>query len=139
LSRKAAKALSFFSMKTENEIAHIIVDSCFKIHTKLGPGLLESAYEEVVAYELNRRGLQFKRQFPIGLHYEELVVLEAFRADLIVEDKVILELKSVENIQSVHSKQVLTYLKLTGFKLGLLINFGAPLIKNGITRLVNKL
>jgi GxxExxY protein len=100
---------------------------------------LESAYEEVLAYEMGKRGLKFKRQFPVGLHYEQLVIPDAFRADFIVEDKVIIELKSVEMINASHSKQVLTYLKLTGLKLGLLINFGVPLIKNGITRLANKL
>ncbi|MDD5261731.1 MAG: GxxExxY protein [Methylacidiphilales bacterium] len=126
-------------MKTENEIAKEVVNVCYKIHTTLGPGLLESVYEDILAYELEKRSLQFKRQQPIALQYEKIFIKEAFRADLIVEDKVILELKSVEQILPVHSKQLLAYLKLTRLKLGLLVNFGAPLIKDGMTRLVNKL
>ena len=124
---------------TENEIAKVIVDAAFKIHTKLGPGLLESVYEAVLAYELKQRGLLVVRQQAIPVIYETVQLEEGFRADLIVESKVIVELKSVEVIAPVHKKQVLTYLRLTNLKLGLLINFGAELIKTGITRVVNGL
>jgi GxxExxY protein len=124
---------------TENEIAKIIVDAAFKIHTTLGPGLLESVYESVLAYELKQRGLLVVRQQPIPVTYETVRLEEGFRADLLVEGKVIVELKSVEAIAPVHKKQVLTYLRLTNLKLGLLINFGDALIKDGISRVVNGL
>jgi len=124
---------------TENEIAKIVVDACYHIHTRLGPGLLESVYESVLEYELKKRGLRVMRQVAIPIVYDDISFDEGFRADLIVEDKVILELKSVEQTAPVHRKQVLTYIKLTDRRLGLLINFGSPLIKDGITRLVNKL
>ena len=105
----------------------------------LGPGLLESVYKQILEYELKKRGLRVRREVPIPLRYDDIEFDEGFRADLIVEDKVILELKSVEATAPVHRKQVLTYLKLTGLRLALLINFGAPLIKDGIFRLVNSL
>jgi len=124
---------------SENEIAKQVVDAAFKIHTTLGPGLLESVYESVLAYELKQRGLLVVRQQAIPVIYEEVHLEEGFRADLIVEGKVIIELKSVEVIAPVHKKQVLTYLRLTKLKLGLLINFGEALIKDGITRVVNGL
>ena len=124
---------------TKNEIAKQVVDAAFKIHTTLGPGLLESVYEAVLAYELQQRGLLVVRQQAIPVIYEAVRLEEGFRADLIVEGKVIIELKSVEVIAPVHKKQVLTYLRLTNFKLGLLINFGEALIKDGITRVVNGL
>ncbi|MFM2295437.1 MAG: hypothetical protein RLZZ350_1850 [Verrucomicrobiota bacterium] len=124
---------------TENEIAKVVVDAAFKIHTTLGPGLLESVYEAVLTYELQQRGLNVVRQQPIPVIYESVRLEEGFRADLIVEGKVIVELKSVETIAPVHKKQVLTYLRLTNLKLGLLINFGDALIKDGITRIVNGL
>lgn len=124
---------------TENEIAAIVVDACYQIHTRLGPGLLESVYTRIREYELMKRGLKVRREVPIAFHYDDLEFDEGFRADLIVEEVVILELKSVETTAPVHRKQLLTYLKLTGLKLGLLINFGAPLIKQGITRLVSGL
>ena len=124
---------------TENEIAKQIVDAAFKIHTTLGPGLLESVYEAVLNYELQKRGLHVDRQVPIAVVYEALRFEEGFRADLIVEGKVIIELKSVEKIAAVHKKQVLTYLRLTGKRLSLLINFNEELIKNGITRIANGL
>ena len=123
----------------ENELAKIIVDKCLKIHRALGPGLLESVYEEVLSYELMKDGLKCKRQVGIPVIYEEIKMDLGFRADIVVEDKVILELKSVENIMPVHKKQLLTYLKLTEMKLGLLINFNVELIKYGITRIVNNL
>ncbi len=124
---------------TENEIANIVVDAAFKIHTKLGPGLFESVYEMILAYELQRRGLKIVRQQAISIVYENKKFDEAFRADLIVEDKVIIELKSVEEVLKVHKKQLLTYLRLADKKLGLLINFGAGLIKDGLFRVVNGL
>lgn len=124
---------------TENELAKIIVDCCFKIHTKLGPGLLESVYEEILFHELTNRKIKCLRQVNVPIDYDNLSINIGFRADIIVENKVILELKSVEKLIPVHKKQVLTYLKLTGMKLGLLINFNENLIKNGITRIVNNL
>jgi GxxExxY protein len=124
---------------TENEIAAQIVDAAFKIHTQLGPGLLESVYEVILAHELQKRGLRVVRQVPIPILYEGIRFDEGFRADLIVENKVIVELKSVETIAPVHKKQVLTHLRLMNLKLGLLINFGDELIKSGISRIVNGL
>lgn len=124
---------------TENELSKIIVNTAYEIHTKLGPGLLESVYEEIMFYELTRQGLSVEKQKGIPVIWNELRMEIGFRADLIVESKVILELKSVETIAQVHPKQLLTYLKLTGLKLGLLINFNEALIKNGITRIVNNL
>ena len=124
---------------TENEIATIVVDVCHHIHVRLGPGLLESVYVRILEYELRKRRLRVCREVPIPLRYDDIEFDEGFRADLIVENTVLLELKSVEATAPVHKKQVLTYLKLTGMRLGLLINFGAPIIKNGIFRLVNGL
>ena len=124
---------------TENELSKVIVNTAYEIHTKLGPGLLESVYEEIMFYELDKNGLQVERQKGIPVLWNELKMELGFRADLIIENKVIVELKSVEAIAQVHPKQVLTYLRLTGLKLGLLINFNEPLIKNGITRIVNNL
>ncbi|OWY67215.1 GxxExxY protein [cyanobacterium TDX16] len=123
----------------ENEIAKEIVDAAYKIHTTLGPGLLESVYETVLAYELERRGLGVVRQQAIPVVYESVRLEEGFRADIIVASRVIIEIKSVEMLAPVHKKQLLTYLRLTDKRLGLLINFGSALIKDGITRLVNGL
>ena len=124
---------------TENDVAKIIVNTCYDIHVVLGPGLLESVYEEILFYELTKKGLVVERQKAIPLIWGETKMEIGFRADLIVEGKVIVELKSVEAIAPVHPKQLLTYLKITGLKLGLLINFNEKLIKDGITRIVNKL
>lgn len=124
---------------TENEIAREIVNAAFKVHTRLGPGLLESVYETVLAYELQKRGLRVVRQQPIPVVYEEVKMEDGFRADLIVEGRVIVELKSLEAVAPVHKKQLLTYLRLSDRRLGLLINFGSELIKDGITRVVNGL
>jgi len=124
---------------TENEISRIIVDKCLKIHRALGPGLLESVYEEVLYYELSNQNLRCAKQVGISVVYEDIRMDIGFRADMVLEDKVIIELKSVENILPVHKKQLLTYLKLTDMKLGLLINFNVELIKNGIIRIVNNL
>jgi GxxExxY protein len=124
---------------SENEISRIIVDISYKIHTQLGPGLLESVYETILDYELTSRGLSVERQKALPVIWNGTKMDIGFRADLIVENKVIIEVKSVEQIAQVHPKQVLTYLKITGLKLGLLINFNEPLIKTGIHRIVNNL
>jgi len=124
---------------TENEIARIIVDAAFQIHKRLGPGLLETVYEVILAHALQRRGLNVDRQVPVPIVFDGIKFNEGFRADLIVEDKVIIELKSVEKVIPVHKKQLLTYLRLTDKKLGLLINFGSELIRDGISRVVNGL
>ena len=126
-------------MFKENEISGIIVDAAINVHKRLGPGLLESVYERVLEYELKRRGLAVDCQKSIDIEYDDLVIKDSFRADLVVEDKVIVELKSVERIEKVHKKQVLTYIRLADMRLGLLINFGAPLLKDGIFRIVNGL
>lgn len=123
----------------ENDISGIIIDCCIKIHRILGPGLLESVYEEILFYELTKRGLFCTRQQGIPVIYEDKTMELGFRTDIIVENKVIIEIKSVETLAPVHKKQLLTYLKITGLKLGLLINFNEELIKDGINRIVNKL
>ena len=122
-----------------NEISGQIVDAAVHVHTRLGPGLLESVYERILAYELEQRGLSVERQVAVPVVYENMRFEEGFRADLIVENAVIVELKSVETIAPVHSKQLLTYLKLLDYRLGLLINFGSPLLKDGIKRIANNL
>ena len=124
---------------TENEIAKNIVNVAYNIHVKLGPGLLESVYEEILYYELTKHNLAVARQTAIPVVWKNIKMEIGFRADLIVENKVIVELKSVERIAPVHPKQLLTYLKITNLKLGLLINFNEKLIKDGITRIVNNL
>jgi len=124
---------------TENEIASIIVDTAFHIHYDLGPGLFERVYERILEAELNKRGLLVKHQEPIPLVYGGLRFKAGFRADLLVSDKVIVEVKSIENLHPVHKKQGLTYLRFSDKRLGLLINFNVGLIKDGIVRLVNGL
>jgi GxxExxY protein len=124
---------------TENEIATAVVDAAFKIHTTLGPGLFESVYEAALEYELAKRGLRVVHQVGLPVHYEEVRLELGFRVDLIVDEKVIVEVKSVEVLAPVHKKQLLTYLRLTDLRLGLLINFNVELIKHGIQRVVNKL
>jgi GxxExxY protein len=123
----------------ENEIGRIVVDAAIAIHRELGPGLLETVYEAILARELMERGLPIERQVPVPIQFRGIRFEEGFRADLIVAGKVILELKSVETVNNAHKKQLLTYLKLTGMKLGFLLNFGEALMKNGITRTVNQL
>jgi GxxExxY protein len=123
----------------EKEIGRVVVDAAVRVHRELGPGLLESVYEAVLAQELRDRGLQVQRQVPIPIVWREMKFDEGFRADLIVEGKVIAELKSVESVSKAHKKQILTYLRLTGLKLGFLLNFGAAIMKEGITRTVNGL
>src|SRR5262245_9683289 len=124
---------------TENEIGKIVLDAAIAVHKELGPGLLESVYEIVLAYELEQHGLHVNRQVPISIRYKNMTFDAAFRADLIIEEKVIVELKSVEQIMEAHKKQVQTYLRLAGCKLGFLLNFGESLMKRGITRVVNGL
>jgi GxxExxY protein len=116
-------------MSDENRLSGIVVDTSIAVHRKLGPGLLESVYEQVLAYELKRRGLSVICQQPIAIQYDELTIENAFLADLVINDTLIVELKSVEKVDAVHKKQLLTYLKLADKRLGLLINFGAPLLK----------
>ena len=123
----------------ENEIAKKSVDAAMTVHRRLGPGLLESVYEKTLAYELAKLGLDVKVQEPVPIRYDGMVFDNAFKADLIVEYKVVVELKSVETAQPVHKKQLLTYLRLADKRLGLLINFGSALLKDGISRIVNKL
>jgi GxxExxY protein len=124
---------------SENELAKIVVGLCLKIHRTLGPGLLESVYEEVLCFELTRAGLNFKRQHGISVVYEGVKMDIGFRADVVIEDKLIVELKSVETVNPVHHKILLTYLRLTDIKLGLMVNFNVDLIKDGIKRVVNNL
>ena len=124
---------------TENEIGTIVIDSAIAVHRELGPGLLESVYEVVLAHELRDRGLAVERQVPVAITYKGITFDEGFRADIVVEGKVILELKSVERVIAAHKKQVQTYLRLTECKLGYLLNFGDELMKAGITRCVNGL
>jgi GxxExxY protein len=123
----------------ENEIGALVVDAAIAVHRKLGPGLLESVYEAVLAHELRKRGLTVERQVPVEVRYDDLVFEEGFRADIIVNDLVILELKSVEQISRAHQKQLTTYLKLAGKKLGYLLNFSGATMKEGIQRIVNGL
>jgi GxxExxY protein len=121
----------------ENEIGRLIVDCAVRLHMALGPGLLETVYEVLLAHELKEAGLKVVRQVPIPIEFHGIRFDEGFRADLVVEDKVIIELKSVESVTKAHKKQVLTYLKLTGLKLGFLLNFGEAFMKDGISRVIN--
>ncbi|HEX3420142.1 MAG TPA: GxxExxY protein [Candidatus Udaeobacter sp.] len=122
---------------TENEIAKQILDAAFVLHTKLGPGLLESVYEVILSYDLQKRGLTAERQKAMPIVYDNIRFDEAFRSDLVVNGKIIAELKSVEAVLPVQAKQLLTQLRLSGLKLGLLINFGEAHLKNGIKRVIN--
>lgn len=128
-----------YSHLTENELSKVIVDIAYHIHTTLGPGLLESVYEEIMCYELAKRGYYFERQKPIRVFWDDLDMGIGFRADIIVERKVVVELKSKEMFHPVDFKQVMNYLKLTNLNLGILINFNEALIKNGVKRVVNGL
>lgn len=123
----------------ENDIARQVLGTCLEIHRNLGPGLLESVYEEVLAFELRDRGLKIARQVPIPVKYRSVELSVGFRADLIAEGEVLIELKSVETVLPVHKKQVLTYLKLTDLRLGLLVNFNSELLRDGFFRVVNGL
>lgn len=122
---------------TENEIGKIVVECAFQVHQKLGPGLLESVYEVALEHELRKRGLTVERQQAIPVVYDDIKFDEGFRADIIVCGLVILELKSVEQVHRVHKKQLLTYLRLSNRRLGYLINFGAELLKDGLSRVSN--
>lgn len=124
---------------TENEIATTILDHAFALHRALGPGLLESVYEKALYYDLVESGLFVQQQLPVPLVYKEIKFEAGFRLDLLVENKVIVEIKAIEKLAPVHFAQTLTYLKLSGKKLGLLINFNTNLLKNGVHRVVNKL
>jgi GxxExxY protein len=124
---------------TENELSRQIVDAAYRIHTTLGPGLLESVYTLTLAWELEQRGLHVTRQVEVPVMYQGIILEAGFRADLIVEDRVIVEVKSVEVVMPVHKKQLLTYLRLADKRLGLLINFNVVLIKDGIARIANRL
>ncbi|MFO1041267.1 MAG: GxxExxY protein [Planctomycetaceae bacterium] len=120
-----------------NDITGQIVDAAMKVHTALGPGLLESAYQACLAYELRKRGLQVETEVELPVHYEGIRLDVGYRLDLLVESQVIVELKSVENVMPLHEAQLLSYLKLSGKKIGLLINFNVARLKNGIIRLAN--
>ena len=124
---------------TENELSKIAVDCMFKVHKNLGPGLLESAYEECLFYELSKTDLLIERQKPLPLFYETIKMEIGYRLDFLMESKLVIEVKAVEAINDVHKTQVITYLKLSGCKLGLLVNFNVVLIKYGIKRIVNNL
>jgi GxxExxY protein len=123
----------------ENPISREVVDAAFKIHTKLGPGLLESVYEVILTHELKKRGLRVQRQLPVPIIWDDIRFEEGYRLDLMVEDKVLVEIKSIEKVDPVHKKQLLTYLRLMDKRLGLLINFNEEVIRTGITRVVNGL
>lgn len=118
------------------EVARAVVDAAFRVHSKLGPGLLESVYETCMEYELKKRGLKTQRQVVVPILYDELTLDAGFRLDLLVDESLVVELKAVENMLPLYDAQMLTYLKLTGHRLGLLMNFNVPLIKDGIKRLV---
>jgi GxxExxY protein len=120
-----------------NEITEQIIGAAIKVHTALGPGLLESAYEACLIYELNKRGLPVRNQVPLPVRYEEILIEVGYRIDLLVSESVIVELKSVDEIAPIHKAQLLSYLKVSGKTIGLLINFNVELLKQGITRLAN--
>ncbi|HKV36417.1 MAG TPA: GxxExxY protein [Pyrinomonadaceae bacterium] len=124
---------------SENELAAVIVDAALKIHRTLGPGLLESVYQATLSFELNRRGIRLRQEVGLPVHYEGIKLDLGYRIDLLVEEKVIVEIKSVELLAPVHRKQLQTYLRLSDLRLGLLINFNVELIKDGIQRVVNRL
>jgi GxxExxY protein len=127
-------------MKTENELSFEVIGAAIEVHRILGPGLLESAYEECLCYELEQRGLAYVRRQLLPMRYKEVIMNERmYRIDIWVEDKVIIDVKSVEAVPPVYKKQVLTYLQLTKCKLGLLLNFNVPILKDGIERIVNGL
>jgi GxxExxY protein len=139
LTQRRKDAKNSIPSMNENEIAKRIVSAAYRIHTGLGPGLLESVYEAVLAHELAKQGLRVARQVPMPVVYDGVRFDQGFRVDIMVNEKVIVELKSVAELAPVHKKQLLTYLRLADKRLGLLINFGARLIRDGITRVVNGL
>ena len=125
--------------KIEKKVSGEVIDAAYAVYSVLGPGLLESVYEDALAYEFDRRGIRFMRQVPLPISYKGLLIRNAFRIDLVIENQVIVELKAVDTVMPVHKKQLLTYLKLSRYRLGLLINFNSVTFKSGITRLVNGL
>ena len=131
INRRDAETLSF------NHLTERVIGACIEIHRALGPGLLESAYEECLCYELSRAGIKFERQKPLPVHYKEVNLECGYRMDLVIERKLIVELKAVDEIAPIHEAQLLTYLKLSGLTLGLLINFNVPVLKAGIKRIAN--
>ena len=124
---------------TENEISKIVIGFAIEVHKALGPGLLENTYQECLYYKLKKEGLKVEKEKPMPVIFEEVRLECGYRIDLLVEDKVVIELKSVEVLNDVHVAQTLTYMKLGGYKLGLLINFNVPLLKYGVRRVVDKL
>ena len=138
-SRKAAKHAKGRREMEENEIGKCIVDTAVHIHRETGPGLLETVYEIILAHQLRQQGLEVIRQVAIPIEYRGLRFEEGFRADLIIESKVIVELKCIERLNNAHKKQLLTYLRLTGMHLGYLLNFSGSMMKTGIHRMVNRL
>ena len=122
---------------TENEISKVVLDCAFKVHSQLGPGLLESAYQECLYYEISKSGLNVLKEVPLPLVYEEVQLEVGYRIDLLIENKFIVEIKSVESLTDVHLAQVLTYLKLSKIKLGFLLNFNVARLKSGIKRVIN--
>jgi len=131
INRRDAETQSF------NELTERVIGACIEIHRTLGPGLLESAYEECICHELSRAGIKFERQKPLPVHYKEVRLDCGYRLDLVIEQKLIVELKAVESLMPIHAAQLLTYLKLSGLTLGLLINFNVPVLKSGIKRIAN--
>ncbi len=131
INRRDAETQSF------NELTERVIGACIEIHRALGPGLLESAYEECLCYELSQGGIGFERQKPLPVHYKDVKLDCGYRLDLVVEEKIIIELKAVESLLPIHEAQLLTYLKLSGITLGLLINFNVAMLKQGIKRIVN--
>jgi GxxExxY protein len=132
MQQEGGKAGSF------EDCSEQVIGACIEVHRHLGPGLLESAYEQCLAYEFPRLGLKFQRQRPVTITYKELRLPHAYRLDFVIEDEVILELKAIEQLSPVHEAQLLTYLKATGLRTGLLVNFGAVTIRHGLRRLTNQ-
>ncbi len=139
ISRGIRTGQYYGRLLSENELAKAVLDACFDIHRKLGPGLLDAVYEEILSYELIDRGLDIERQKGVPLHWKDIRLSQGFRADLIVNNSLIVEIVSSAEGKSLHSKQLLTYLKVTNMKLGLLINFNERLLKDGISRVVHNL
>lgn len=135
--KEGTEYTSFFKQMTENEISKIVFESALKVHKVLGPGLLESAYEECLFYELKKSNLKVEKQKALPLIYEEVKLDVGYRIDMIIEDKFIVEVKSVEALTDVHLAQLLTYLRLSDCRLGLLINFNVKLLKEGVRRVIN--
>ncbi len=122
---------------TENEISNIIIGCAINVHTQLGPGLLESAYQECLMYELKLAGLKVRKEKPMPIVYKDVKLDHGYRIDLLVEEKVVIEIKTIESFTDVHTAQVLTYLRLGNYKLGLLLNFHVAMLKHGIKRIIN--